>query len=152
MGRVLPVPELLAKIPQQEPFRFVDEIHEIGEEHVRGSYTWNPKADFYRGHFPGDPVTPGVLLVESMAQCGVVPLSLYLFHLEHDDDDAAKFQTIFTEANVEFSGIVRPGDRVTTETRRLYWRRRKLKAEVEMALDDGTVVCSGQLAGMGVPL
>lgn len=151
MGRVLDIPELLERIPQKEPFRFIETLHEISEDYVRGSYTWNPQADFYRGHFPGNPVTPGVLLVESMAQCGVVPLSLYLTYLEHDDDEAAKFQTIFTEANVEFSGMVRPGDRVTTETKRLYWRRRKLKADVEMKLDDGTVVCSGQLAGIGVP-
>ena len=152
VGRVLDYGELMARIPQQEPFRFVSEILEIKEDYVRGRYRWDPDSDFYRGHFPGDPVTPGVLLVESMAQCGVVPLAVYLTHLEMGDDEAAKFQTIFTEANVEFSGIVRPGDVVTTETRRVYWRRRKLKADVEMKLEDGTVVCSGQLAGIGVTL
>lgn len=150
MGRPLSHAELMQRIPQQEPFRFVDEILEIKEDYVLGRYRWNPDADFYRGHFPGDPVTPGVLLVESMAQCGVVPLAVYLTYLEMADDEAAKFQTIFTEANIEFSGIVRPGEVVTTETRRVYWRRRKLKAEVEMKREDGTVVCSGELAGIGV--
>jgi len=150
VGRPLSHAELMQRIPQQEPFRFVDEILEIKEDYVLGRYRWNPDADFYRGHFPGDPVTPGVLLVESMAQCGVVPLAVYLTYLEMADDEAAKFQTIFTEANIEFSGIVRPGEVVTTETRRVYWRRRKLKAEVEMKREDGTVVCSGELAGIGV--
>ncbi len=140
----------MTRIPQQEPFRFVDEILEIEEERVLGAYRWRPEADFYRGHFPGNPVTPGVLLVESMAQCGVVPLAVYLSFLELEEADAEKFQTLFTEANVEFSGIVRPGDRVITETRRIYWRRRKLKADVEMRLEDGTVICAGQLAGIGV--
>lgn len=150
MGRPLNHAELMQRVPQQEPFRFVDEILEIKEDYVLGRYRWNPDSDFYRGHFPGDPVTPGVLLVESMAQCGVVPLAIYLTYLELADDEAKKFQTIFTEANIEFSGIVRPGDVVTTETRRVYWRRRKLKAEVEMKREDGTVVCSGELAGIGV--
>ncbi len=150
MARSLSADELLARIPQQEPFRFVDEIHEIDDERVVGSYRWRPEADFYRGHFPGNPVTPGVLLVESMAQCGVVPLAIRLAFAELEEADAEKFQTFFTEAEVEFSGIVRPGDRVTTESRRLYWRRRKLKAEVEMRLEDGSVVCAGTLAGIGV--
>ena len=65
-GRRLTADEVLAALPQQEPFRFVDEILEIDEEHIVGSYRFRPEADFYRGHFPGNPVTPGVILIESM--------------------------------------------------------------------------------------
>jgi acyl-CoA thioesterase FadM len=46
---------------------------------------------------------------------------------------------------------VKPGDRVTTSGRVKFFRRKKLRAEVEMKLEDGTVVCSGELSGMGVP-
>ena len=84
MGRVLTPADVLPMIPQQEPFRFVDEILELGDEKVSGTYRWRPEADFYRGHFPGNPVTPGVLLVECMAQCSVVPLAIYLFHRDFD--------------------------------------------------------------------
>ena len=52
---------LLELLPQQEPFRFVDEIVEVDEEHIVARYTFRPDADFYRGHFPGNPITPGVL-------------------------------------------------------------------------------------------
>jgi acyl-CoA thioesterase FadM len=52
---------------------------------------------------------------------------------------------------VDFAGTVRPGDRVTTTGRMKFWRRKKLRASFEMTLDDGTVVCSGELSGMGVP-
>ena len=151
MGRVLTPDEVLARIPQQEPFRFIDEILEIDDEHVVASYTWREDADFYRGHFPGHPVTPGVLLVESLAQCGMVPLAIYLTAKEMDPDEASKYTTMFTECNVEFTGMARPGDRVINTTTRVFWRRRKLKADVEMKLEDGTVICSGQLAGLGVP-
>ena len=151
MGRKLTVAEALALVPQQEPFRFVDELLELSEERAVGRYRWRPEADFYRGHFPGNPVTPGVLLIESMAQCGVVPIALHRLYAEFDDAEAAKYQTFFTDAQVDFSGVVRPGDLVTTESRVLFYRRRKIKVEATMTGADGRIVCSGQLSGMGVP-
>ena len=151
MGRTLTPSEVLARVPQQEPFRFVDELLELSEERAVGRYRWRPEADFYRGHFPGNPVTPGVLLVESMAQCGVVPIAILRFFQELDEAEAEKFQTLFTDAQIDFSGLVRPGDVVTTESRVIFYRRRKLKVEATMTGADGRIVCAGQLAGMGVP-
>jgi 3-hydroxyacyl-[acyl-carrier-protein] dehydratase len=141
--------ELLSRLPQQEPFRFVDEILEVDDEHVVAAYTWRATSEFYRGHFPGNPVTPGVLLVESMAQAAVVALGLYLLDKE-SPEEAHKLVTLFTDVNVEFNGVVRPGQRVLIRGRKLFFRRRKLRSEVEMCLEDGTLVCSGTLAGMGV--
>ena len=86
-----------------------------------------------------------------MAQCGVVPIALFLFYRDLDEAEAEKFQTLFTDAQVDFSGVVRPGDLVTTESRVIFYRRRKLRVEATMRTEDGKVVCSGQLAGMGVP-
>ena len=143
--------QVLAAIPQQEPFRFIDEILELGDDHIVAAYTFRPDADFYRGHFPGRPITPGVILVESMAQAGVVGLGLHLLSNELGPEDAKKYTTLFTDAQVEFSGIVEPGARVVTRGRKVFFRRRKLRSEVEMTLEDGSVVCSGQLSGMGVP-
>ncbi len=148
-GRRLTPDEVLAALPQQEPFRFVDEILEIDEEHIIGSYRFRPDADFYRGHFPGNPVTPGVILIESMAQVGIVALGLYLLALE-SEADVDTITTLFTDTSVDFNGIVKPGDRVTISARKTFFRRRKLRSEAEMALDDGTVVCSGSVSGMGV--
>jgi 3-hydroxyacyl-[acyl-carrier-protein] dehydratase len=151
MSEILSPDELLARIPQQEPFRFIDEILSVDEERIEAAYTWRPDADFYRGHFPGNPLTPGVLLVESMAQAGVVALGIYLLAKEGGGADADKIVTVFTDVQVDFSGMVKPGDRVLIEGRKVFWRRRKLRSEIEMRLDDGTVVCSGVLSGMGVP-
>lgn len=142
--------EILALIPQQEPFRFIDEILEVGDDHIVAAYTFRPDHDFYRGHFPGHPITPGVILIESMAQAGVVALGIHLLSRELGAEEAAKYKTLFTDAQVEFSGIVEPGTRVVTTGRKVFFRRRKLRAAVEMRLPDGSLVCSGTLAGMGV--
>jgi 3-hydroxyacyl-[acyl-carrier-protein] dehydratase len=149
-GVVLTPSELLARIPQQEPFRFIDEIVSVDDERIEARYRWRPESDFYRGHFPGNPVTPGVLLVESMAQAGVVALGLYLACKELGPEAAEKLVTVFTDANVEFSGLVRPGERVAITGTKVFFRRRKLRSQVEMKLADGTLVCSGTLSGMGV--
>ena len=144
--------EVLALVPQQEPFRFIDGIDEIDPEHIVAHYTFREDADFYRGHFPGNPITPGVILTEAMAQVGVVSFGLYLLSLEENGrEEVEKLLTIFTDASVEFTGMVLPGQRVTTTGRKEMFRRRKLRASVEMELDDGTVVASGTLSGMGVP-
>ncbi len=151
MGDRLSKEDVLALVPQQEPFRFIDEIVELDPEHIVANYTFRSDADFYRGHFPGNPVTPGVILTETMAQAGVVAFGIYLYALETSLEDVKKMLTIFTDASVDFTGTVMPGDRVTTTGRIKFFRRRKLRALVEMKLDDGKVVCSGELSGMGVP-
>jgi 3-hydroxyacyl-[acyl-carrier-protein] dehydratase len=149
-GRVLTPAEALARIPQREPFRFVDEILEIDDDHVVASYRWREDHDFYRGHFPGDPVTPGVLLVECLAQASVVSLGAYLLAKELPEAEATKVVPFFTDANVEFTGIVLPGERVRMESRKVFWRRRKLRIEGQITKQDGSVVCSGVLSGLGV--
>ncbi len=143
--------QVLARIPQQEPFRFIDEILELDTEHIVAAYRFRPESEFYRGHFPGQPITPGALLIETMAQASVVALGIFLVSIEESSADLDKLVTLFTDANVEFSGAVNPGDRVTVHGTKVFFRRRKLRSRAEMRLADGSVVCSGTLSGMGVP-
>ncbi|MBN1655780.1 MAG: beta-hydroxyacyl-ACP dehydratase [Deltaproteobacteria bacterium] len=147
---ILTPEEVLAMVPQQEPFRFIDQIIKIDEAHIVSEYRFRPEADFYRGHFPGNPVTPGVILLEAMAQSAVVALGIYVAVKTLGIEETNKLLTFFTDADVEFSGVVRPGDRVTTSAKVVFFRRRKMRSQAEMRLDDGTVVCSGTISGMGI--
>jgi len=149
-GVVLSPGEVLARIPQQAPFRFVDEIVTIDETEVFARYSWPKDADFYRGHFPGNPITPGVLLIESMAQAGVVALGLYLVARDPSLVRGNRTLIAFTDANVEFTGMVRPGERVDIRGRKQVFRHGKIRAEVEMRREDGSLACTGVLAGMAV--
>ena len=150
-GKELTAAEVLALVPHGPPFRFLDEILEIDDDHIVAACRFREDADFYHGHFPGNPITPGVLLVEAMAQAGVVALGIYLLAKESSPEAARDLVTVFTDAAVEFSGIVRPGDRVLIRGRKEFFRRRKLRAATEMHLEDGRLVCSGTLSGMGIP-
>jgi 3-hydroxyacyl-[acyl-carrier-protein] dehydratase len=150
MGVELSPKEVLDLVPQQGSFRFIDEIVEMDDNHIVARYRFRPDADFYRGHFPTYPVTPGVILLEAMAQAAVVALGLYLVAKEVGEQNTLKMLSFFTDANVEFSGEVRPGARVTTSAEKVFFRRKKLRAKAEMRLDDGTLVCSGVISGMGV--
>src|SRR5436190_15135668 len=116
---------VLDAMPHRPPFRFIDEILELDEDHIVAAYRFSADADFYRGHFPGNPITPGVLLVEAMAQAGVVAHGIYLV------GGNPTMMTLFTDATVEFSGIVRPGQRVLVRGRKLVFRRRLLRSAVE---------------------
>lgn len=146
---------ILKSIPQQHPFRFIDEILELDESSIVGAYRFRAEGYFYKGHFPDRPITPGVLLIETMAQTGVVPLWLYLTMLQGHKSlqETKEMITLFTLADkVEFFGIVLPEERVVVRGEKLYFRRGSLKAKVSMERENGELVCCGILAGTGVML
>lgn len=145
--------EILNAVPQRHPFRFIDDILELDEESIVGAYRFREDEYFYRGHFPGRPITPGVILLETMAQTGVVAFGIYLTLLQSRGTagDMRDVLTLFTLADgVEFTGIVNPGERVIIRGRKIYFRRGNLRTNVTMERENGEGVCSGVLAGMGL--
>jgi 3-hydroxyacyl-[acyl-carrier-protein] dehydratase len=145
--------EVLALVPQQEPFRFIDEIIRLDEEEIIGAYRFREDAFFYRGHFPGRPITPGVILIETMAQIGVVAYGMYLLACQKKIRPSRMKRplSLFSLAdNVEFRGMVAPGERVIVRGKKIYFRRGAIKVDLAMERENGEIVCLGKLAGMGV--
>jgi 3-hydroxyacyl-[acyl-carrier-protein] dehydratase len=145
---------ILNSVPHEHPFRFIDDILELDDDHIVGTYRFREDEYFYKGHFPGQPITPGVILIEAMAQTGVVAFGLYL-HMRQTHttlDDAKKLTTLFTLAEgVEFTGVVLPGERVIVKGHKVYFRMGSLKMKVSMERENGETVSFGILAGRGVP-
>ncbi|MEM6628355.1 MAG: 3-hydroxyacyl-ACP dehydratase FabZ family protein [Bacteroidota bacterium] len=139
--------QILSLIPQQAPFRFVDTIDDVGEEHILGTYQFDEKAWFYQGHFPNFPITPGVILIECMAQIGLVGLGISLLLREQMMEPV---RPIFTSAEVEFLQPVYPGDRVQVRSDKIYYRFKKLKCMTIMRDESGKTLCKGTLSGMMV--
>jgi 3-hydroxyacyl-[acyl-carrier-protein] dehydratase len=100
-------------LPHREPFLFVDEIVQADEKKIVAKHVFTEKEFFFKGHFPGYPVVPGVILVETMAQSGGAGLrkigvlggdSLFFFA---------------TVDKVKFRHQVRPGDELRSEIENL---------------------------------
>jgi len=147
------IQEVLDLVPQQPPFRFIDEIIRLDEEQIVGAYRFREDEYFYRGHFPGRPITPGVILIEAMAQVGVVAFGIYLLACQKNMRPSQMNVplSLFSLAdNVEFKGIVAPSERVIIKGEKVYFRKNTIKANVSMERENGEVVCVGKLAGMGV--
>jgi len=134
--------EIIKKLPYQKPFLFVDELLEVTENGVKGTFTFHENLDFYKGHFKNNPVTPGVILIETMAQIGLVCLGIYLTFEKN------LTQIAFTSSEVEFLKPVFPNEKVTVISEKIYFRFGKLKCEVKMLNSKGEEVCNGKLAGM----
>lgn len=136
--------DIISKLPYSKPFLFVDNIIRIDEDGVEGEYTFDGNLDFYKGHFKDNPVTPGVILTEVMAQIGVVCLGFFLLNKEMN----SSMSIALTSTNIEFLKPVFPNEKVTVVSQKIYFRFGKLKCKVSMQNDKGKIVCSGEIAGM----
>ncbi|MBA4320253.1 MAG: hydroxymyristoyl-ACP dehydratase [Flavobacterium sp.] len=136
--------EIISKLPYSKPFLFVDELLHIDENGVEGTYTFDENLDFYKGHFKNNPVTPGVILTEVMAQIGLVCLGIYLLNDTFNSNTAIAL----TSSEISFLKPVFPSEKVTVISEKIYFRFGKLKCKVMMKNEKDETVCSGTIAGM----
>lgn len=128
----------LARLPHRPPFRFVDAIDEL-EPGVRVVGRWRTRGDenWFAGHFPGNPVLPGVLQLEALAQTGAVAVLA-------DDRTTGKLPLFGGVEDVRFRRIVRPGEELvmTVELERIGARGGWGRAHSEV---DGQQTCRARL-------
>ena len=146
------IARVLDLIPQQPPFRFIDDILDVDDKNITAVYRFQEDEYFYTGHFPGNPITPGVILIETMAQTGVVAMGIYqLLHQGVPVEELKQMTTLFAFADeIEFNGIVHPGEQVIVRGEIIYLRKGNLKTRVSITRENGETVCMGVLTGTGV--
>ncbi len=122
-------------IPHREPFLFVDELVEVGKEKIIATRTYASTEPFFKGHFPDYPVVPGVIMVETMAQCGgagvresgvlgegklffLASIDKVKFRRQVRPDEKVRFEIINNRVSarmIKQSGIAYVGDEVAAE-------------------------------------
>ncbi len=137
----LTVQEICEIIPHRHPFLLVDYIedYEPGEFAV-GYKCVTYREDFFRGHFPQEPIMPGVLTVEALAQVGAVAI----LSKEENKGKIAYFGGI---QKCKFKGKVVPGDKLKLETR-IIKQKGPLGIGEAVASVNGKVVVSAELTFM----
>jgi 3-hydroxyacyl-[acyl-carrier-protein] dehydratase len=110
------MPNVTDLIPHRPPFLFVDEIVSESADTLVARRTWRAEEDFYRGHYPGAPITPGVLLCEAVFQTG----GLLVVRLAQAAGGSAGVGVplLAKISDVRFRSPVYPGDTVLIEVTR----------------------------------
>jgi 3-hydroxyacyl-[acyl-carrier-protein] dehydratase len=141
---------LLAIMPYGGGFLFIDEFVELDRTHVVARYRFREGEFFYAGHFSDRPITPGVVLLETMCQTGMVAQGLYLLAQETGVENATRYRFLVTSAEVEWLEQVHPGEQVTIRGELLAWRQNRIRTRVNMFNEQGTLVAESKISGMGV--
>jgi 3-hydroxyacyl-[acyl-carrier-protein] dehydratase len=96
---------ILAHIPQREPFLFIEKIVDHTENSITTSKKLTGEEDFFRGHFPGQPVFPGVLMCEAVFQTGALLMSL-----KGEGAGGNKTALVTRIQGAKFKNMAKPGD------------------------------------------
>ena len=123
-------------IPQREPFLMIDEVETFEPGESATAYKNVDESEWYfKGHFPGNPIMPGVLIVESLAQTGAVAI----LSLEENKGRNALFGGI---DKMKFKMQVVPGDRLKLEVK-------IIKKKGPIGVGEGIATVNGKLAARG---
>ena len=141
--------EIIELLPYKHPFLFVDALSVISESGITGNYTLKADEYFYKGHFKDNPITPGVILTEIMAQIGVVCLGIFI--MKDTTKKTSEIQIALTSSQVDFFLPVFPTEKVIVVSEKDVFRFNKLKCKVKMLNEKGEMVCRGVISGMIKP-
>lgn len=103
-------------IPHRPPFLFIDEMVSETEDSLIARRTFRAEEDFYKGHYPGAPITPGVILCEAVFQTGALYMSRRALAAGAKPGEGVPLLAKITD--VRFRNPVFPGETVTVEVKR----------------------------------
>jgi 3-hydroxyacyl-[acyl-carrier-protein] dehydratase len=139
----LEIDQILKCLPHRYPFLMIDKIIDIdGDESAVGIKNITYNEPIFQGHFPENPVFPGVLIIEGMAQTAGATV------IAHEGlDNGKKIVLLITIDKAKFRKPARPGDQVEYHIKKIQ-RRRTVGRYEARAIVDGVVVAEAEVAAM----
>jgi len=126
--------KIIDTLPYATPFHFVERIFDVDKDRISGGYTYKKDEYFYKGHFKHVPVTPGVILVETMGQIGMISHLIYLLKLY---ETKPLFYPLLSNMEADFFQRVYPDEMMTVNGLKIFYRNNTLRSTVEMLNDKG---------------
>jgi len=105
----MPSKEVLDTLPHRDPFLFIDDIVELGENRIICTRKITGDEDFLKGHYPGNPVVPGVILCETIFQAGALLIARGM------EGNFIGTPVVTRVNDIKFKRMVKPGDQLTIE-------------------------------------
>ena len=131
-------------IPHRDPFLFLDELVNIKKlETATGIKTFSDNEEFFKGHFPGHPIVPGVILVEMMAQAGA---ALIAFSIKEETED--KIVYLMNIEKSKFRKPVFPNQKIYTDVKALRSKERVWKLQGKTYDAKNTKICEATWSAM----
>lgn len=139
------IEEIKKVLPHRYPFLLVDRVLELEENRIKAIKNVTANEEFFNGHFPGQPIMPGVLQVEALAQTGAIML------MTQQADDPDETLMVFTGINkCKFRRQVVPGDQLILEVE-LGSMKRNFVTMTGTAKVDGKLACELEASAALVP-
>jgi beta-hydroxyacyl-ACP dehydratase FabZ len=142
---LIPIEEILEHLPHRYPILLVDRLLEVESDFSKGKGIKNVTINepFFQGHYPGKPIMPGVLIVESIAQCAAAIMLM-------DPKNNGKLPILGGLENVKFKRMVVPGDQLVLDIQ-ILWMRGNIGKGAGVALVDGEQAASAELIFKLIP-
>lgn len=141
MPELLDSNDILKLLPHRYPFLLVDKVLEYAEfDYLVAIKNVTFNEPYFVGHFPGNPIMPGVLMVEAMAQASAI-----LSNLSRKPPEGYEFLYFFAGAdNIKFKQVVTPGDQLRLEVKLIARKKNFWRVQGEAYVGD-KLACSAQL-------
>jgi len=134
--------QIIKCLPYESPFLFVNGLESVNENLIIGSFLFSENNPILNGHFKGNPIIPGVILLEVMGQIGMV---CHFIYLTKQYESPKTFYPILANIELDYIKKAKIGEKLIVSGEKTYLRNDILKSRVIMKNTDGEILVRGNI-------